>query len=66
MAKSVNSPLTEKESKWVADWLAGKGHSLPRGWIAVNRLRPSEVAKRYKVTQAEVIQASRREIEEKE
>lgn len=66
MTKNINSPLTEKESKWVADWLSTKGHSLPRGWIAVNRLRPSEVARRYKVTLLEVVKASRREIEEKE
>ncbi|MCZ2079903.1 MAG: hypothetical protein LC130_33460 [Bryobacterales bacterium] len=58
--------LSRFEAQMVADYLKRKGKTLPSGWLSVYRFTPAEVAANYKITQAEVIKATRREIEEKE
>lgn len=54
-------PLTTNEAKLVADWLEAKtGTKIPRGYVAVFRLRPSVIASKYQVSPLDILVACRR------
>lgn len=57
--------LTRPEAQLVADFLRQvKKIDLPNGWVAVWKLTPETVAKRYHVSVDEVLKAARRVVEE--
>ena len=56
--------LGRSEAALVADMLKKKGKSLPNGFNAVWRLKPSQVAERYGVKIKDVVEAARRQDDE--
>lgn len=64
MAEKENTrPLKRFEAQIVAEYLREKGVDLPSGWVSVWKMTPAEVAKKYRLTEAEIIRVARRETE---
>lgn len=53
--------LGRTEATWVAKWLEDNGAKVESGWLAVYKMTPFQVAKKYHVTVEEVISAAKGE-----
>jgi len=50
--------LNRIQAQWVADWLRAQGRELPSGWSSIWKMKAEVVAKKYDVSQQDVIRAA--------
>ena len=56
----MDTPLSRTEATICATWLEGQGEAVPSGWISLWKMKPSEIAKEYKVDLPDLLKAIRR------
>jgi len=55
-----DTPLSRTEATICATWLERQGEAVSSGWISLWKMKPSDIAKEYKVDLSDLLKAIRR------